>query len=609
MNNEFKKIKNNNYTRYVLEDDASVTTGAIATVPGALGGVRKRDDSILAQEAGKEKDAPKPRNFVAKNAKMGGAGKMQDKSKTIPRKEKHKKPVAEGSMDELEQRRKLIKYISQKKGWDVSDLELAKTSELILMYKKIKEQDVSENNHPDEKEDKELIRKMVKRDALKKEGYGMGGYASAMSSAIQPGNGPDVSEDDTEQEVGMAGSELYGIAKHAKELLALIHQQGQEQGLEAWQQSKITKAADYLTSVLQSMDYDATGDQDVSEGYDPVESDYQQWENILVKDGYRGDPSGTHALELVAGDYRGSEGYISTIRNILAHVKQNRQALGTAVSDRKTVKDCIMDIKREYPQLYQAAQQPQGVAEGSLNEFAPGAGDDGGEDPYKYPKPESYRRSVDFFGKFEAGHFDKEDMNDATGEFKGYWGKTQIAYFKFDNPAKTGSNDPGMGWYYEPDTDGNDGSSVNPAVDTSAQRKQQELSMIDAFLKSGQTPKPGSQIHSMMKRHGVAEGEKKGLYYYVNKRKKAGTSRDASHPKAPSAQAWKDAAKTAKSEGADSYMESLAAKLAEKIPKGADVDYYIKDFAKSTAPQFKNKGPNKRRQMAIAAWNDSKRKK
>ena len=47
---------------------------------------------------------------------------------------------------------------------------------------------------------------------------------------------------------------------------------------------------------------------------------------------------------------------------------------------------------------------------------------------------------------------------------------------------------------------------------------------------------------------GVAEGEKHGLYYNVNKRKAAGTSRPASSPKAPTAQAWKDAAKTAKSE-------------------------------------------------------------
>ena len=42
--------------------------------------------------------------------------------------------------------------------------------------------------------------------------------------------------------------------------------------------------------------------------------------------------------------------------------------------------------------------------------------------------------------------------------------------------------------------------------------------------------------------------DKKGLYYYVNKRKKAGTSRDKDHPDAPSAQDWKNAAKTAKKE-------------------------------------------------------------
>jgi len=50
-----------------------------------------------------------------------------------------------------------------------------------------------------------------------------------------------------------------------------------------------------------------------------------------------------------------------------------------------------------------------------------------------------------------------------------------------------------------------------------------------------------------IRKKGVAE-ENKGLYYNVNKRKKAGTSRDADSPKAPTAQAWKDAAKTAKKE-------------------------------------------------------------
>ena len=160
----------------------------------------------------------------------------------------------------------------------------------------------------------------------------------------------------------------------------------------------------------------------------------------------------------------------------------------------------------------------RGVYESNLKEFAPvGRGpwgdDDSGEDPYKRPEPKHYSRSIDFFGKFEGDHFDKEDMNDATGEFKGYWdydGKLkQIAYFKFDNPQKSGSDDPGMGWYYEPADDG----STGPQIKTDdnfraylAQRKQQELSMIDAFLKSGQKAKPGSQIHSLMKRHGMAEG-------------------------------------------------------------------------------------------------------
>ena len=63
----------------------------------------------------------------------------------------------------------------------------------------------------------------------------------------------------------------------------------------------------------------------------------------------------------------------------------------------------------------------------------------------------------------------------------------------------------------------------------------------------------GKQVRNCVKNEDteqdIEEAAKKGLYYYVNKRKKAGTSRPASSPKAPTAQAWKDAAKTAKKEG------------------------------------------------------------
>ena len=58
------------------------------------------------------------------------------------------------------------------------------------------------------------------------------------------------------------------------------------------------------------------------------------------------------------------------------------------------------------------------------------------------------------------------------------------------------------------------------------------------------------QVSYVVKNSEVAEA-KKGLYYYVNKRKKAGISRDKNDPRAPSEQDWKNAAKTAKKESTE----------------------------------------------------------
>lgn len=153
-------------------------------------------------------------------------------------------------------------------------------------------------------------------------------------------------------------------------------------------------------------------------------------------------------------------------RNPVAHAAQS------VISGSGTHKDKKKAAKQGYEK-----HKKQPGAEG-LSEFAPagsggsntprgprgpgrdpwGDNDGPGEDPYKHPKPTHYRHSIDFFGQFEADHFDHEDMDDTTGEFKGYWdydGKMkQIASFKFDNPRRTGSDDPGMGWYYEPQDEG-----------------------------------------------------------------------------------------------------------------------------------------------------------
>jgi hypothetical protein len=70
-----------------------------------------------------------------------------------------------------------------------------------------------------------------------------------------------------------------------------------------------------------------------------------------------------------------------------------------------------------------------------------------------------------------------------------------------------------------------------------------------ALAKAGREGASEKKLDAIRDKHdNYNEEAKHGLYYNVNKRKAAGTSRPASSPKAPTAQAWKDAAKTAKKE-------------------------------------------------------------
>jgi len=103
----------------------------------------------------------------------------------------------------------------------------------------------------------------------------------------------------------------------------------------------------------------------MDEGFDPASQDYSDWLDITRKETMRsGKTDGANSLEIMA--QHGGDDITDVIRNILAYVKQNSQELSREVSDEtgKTVKDAIIDIKNNFPQQYQAASQPQGVAEG-----------------------------------------------------------------------------------------------------------------------------------------------------------------------------------------------------------------------------------------------------
>ena len=83
---------------------------------------------------------------------------------------------------------------------------------------------------------------------------------------VQEGLGElaDIAERD--HEVQMARADLYKIAKYAIKLHDMLKGVSEAEGIEGWQQSKITKAADYIGSVYHSLDYEMKfGEEEVTE--------------------------------------------------------------------------------------------------------------------------------------------------------------------------------------------------------------------------------------------------------------------------------------------------------------------------------------------------------
>lgn len=78
----------------------------------------------------------------------------------------------------------------------------------------------------------------------------------------------DMAERD--HEVQMARAELYKIAKYAIKLHEMLKGVSEAEGIEGWMQSKITKSADYISSVYHTLDYDTKfGEGAVAEGKSP----------------------------------------------------------------------------------------------------------------------------------------------------------------------------------------------------------------------------------------------------------------------------------------------------------------------------------------------------
>lgn len=72
----------------------------------------------------------------------------------------------------------------------------------------------------------------------------------------------DLAESD--KDLDMAKSELYKLSKYSMKLHDMLKDSSKGKELESWQQAKITKAADYISSVYHSLDYNTKFSESVS---------------------------------------------------------------------------------------------------------------------------------------------------------------------------------------------------------------------------------------------------------------------------------------------------------------------------------------------------------
>lgn len=171
----------------------------------------------------------------------------------------------------------------------------------------------------------------------------MTSYRKSMTQALQEVYKVNEQED---HEISMARGELEAIADKATQLASMLQSKSDEGNpLEAWVQSKITKAKDYITSVADYMTYnpDMKKNEQLEESlmsniatlkseFQRLDTDYKK-----MKDEYNA---------IMAGAYKGDETEVEKkMFKALRSLKDVRQELTSAL---KTVKEEVLEEKGEH---------------------------------------------------------------------------------------------------------------------------------------------------------------------------------------------------------------------------------------------------------------------
>ena len=558
MTSEFKKIKDNTDTRYVLETATSggTSAGAIASVPGGVGKVQKRGN-LLAQE--EKKEAPKPRNFVAKNAKMGGAGQHKDKKKAVKQgNAKHKKPFMEGE-DGEEQGYTLgkvlpfpdfIKQLSATLRTSNLNWKMTKRDDSVFLFSAPNDHNihnmlmiavvhngwVSATNgvvYPDGQssmDDKQELPMTVASVSEIAQGAIQSYHSLDLSDYADDLGEQGMAEGDNSEyddEAGMAHSNLFTTARAVMGLLKTIED---KDNLPEWVQEKIAKAEMMLVGVwdyLQSQK---------EQGIDPKVEGYGRYDR---RDAYQRDYD--HS---VAGMDRGNN-----------HRDDERHDLDP--SDWYIVKDGKMYKTSVYPRQEQEAMsrgysrtREEAKAKASEQSVAEGVSD--------YQKVIRQGTKAHLAGKTELTN----PYSKGTEEHKTWYTGWKLSSRRNEPSGRTQQGvAEGLG---------KDIKRLATGKDVKSRAGQEIAKSQDASMKGdNKTSKKHFDRYDKLdklanKEHGVAEG--------------------------------------------DTYIESWA----EKLAATADVGDWVTDF-KAADPnkyhQFKNKTDIKKQQMAVAAYYDSKQPK
>ena len=164
---------------------------------------------------------------------------------------------------------------------------------------------------------------------------------------------------EADHEVQMARADLYKIAKYSIKLHEMLKGVTEQEGIEGWVQSKITKAADYLGAVYHHMDYeqkfdevseakkakpdflDMDGDGNKTEPMKKAVKDKEAKKDKKdVKEGHGGMPSKAHVMKMCKDG-------MSEAEMLKMHPDADKDKL------KQLIKDCKKEMKESYTNYLQ----------------------------------------------------------------------------------------------------------------------------------------------------------------------------------------------------------------------------------------------------------------